>query len=369
MTISSRYRVAAAAVVAVLALAVSGSAGATTSSAGVQKTAGAAAKTAAHGTASVAYAGSLELLAATELGPKFEAATGDGFQGRAAGSGTLAQEILANEINPGVFMSVGKKNIKKLWPKGRAKFVIQLATDPLVVAYNPHSMFAPQFNAIAAGKKPLSSLFTLLSSPGLHLGRTDPNADPQGMYFIFMMELAQSTLHLSYDPATTVLGVTKSTPFGLPAQMVDEDSLITDLQAGDFDATSAYITQAIQYHLHYIKLPASLNFAVASESAHYATVRLTLTGGTVEIGDLITMNVTLVLPSSSASAPSMANQEADDAFVTWLLSPGGRAVLKQGGYPLTPPVFTGATSADTPAAVLPADVLSAFHAVGGTTSS
>ena len=267
-------------------------------------------------------------------------------------------------------MSVGKKNVKKLWPKGRSKFVIQLATDPLVVAYNAHSMFAPQFNAIAAGKKPPSDLFTLLSSPGLHLGRTDPNADPQGIYFILMMELAQSTLRLKFDPATTVLGVTKATPFGLPAQMVDEDSLITDLQAGDFDATSAYITQAIQYHLHYIKLPASLNFAVAAESSHYATVKLTLTDGTLETGDLITMDVTLVLPPNpSVSIPTTANQDADNAFVAWLLSPGGRAVLKQGGYPLTPPVFTGATSADTPAAVLPADVLSAFRSAGGTTSS
>lgn len=369
MTFSPRYRDAAAAAVAVLALAVSGSAGATTRHSATQEATATAGTTPGHGTASVAYAGSLELLAATELGPKFEAATGDGFQGRAAGSGTLAQEILANEIDPGVFMSVGKKNIKKLWPKGRAKFVIQLATDPLVVAYNPHSPFAPQFNEIAAGKKPISDLFALLSSPGLHLGRTDPNADPQGVYFILMMELAQSTLHLKFDPATTALGVTKSTPFGLPAQMVDEDSLITDLQAGDFDATSAYITQAIQYHLHYIKLPASLNFAVAAQSAHYATVKLTLTGGTVDTGDLITLDVTLVLPASPSSAPSAVNQAADNAFATWLLAPGGRAVLKKGGYPLTPPVFTGAASADTPSAVLPADVLSAFRSAGGTTSS
>ena len=91
MNISSapRLRVAAVALVAVLGLAVSvGGASATTTSV----------RSAAHGTASVAYAGSLELWAATNLGPKFEAATGDGFQGRAAGSGTLASEILANEI-------------------------------------------------------------------------------------------------------------------------------------------------------------------------------------------------------------------------------------------------------------------------------
>jgi molybdate/tungstate transport system substrate-binding protein len=370
MTIFSHYRLAALASVAVLALAVSSSpATATTAKPATAPMSTTASAKTTHGTASVAYAGSLELWAATDLGPKFEAATGDGFQGRAAGSSTLASEILANEISPGVFMSVGKKNIKRLWPAKRSKFVIQLATDPLVVAYNPNGRFAKQFNAIADHKASLSSLFTLMSSSGIRIGRTDPNADPQGVYFILMMELAQSTLHLSYDPATTVLGVTKSTPFGLPAQMVDEDSLITDLQAGEFDASSAYLTQAIQYHLHYIALPPSLNFGVSSEVAHYSKVSIRLTSGTVDQGDLITLNITLVLPANAKSAPSMANQAADDAFVAWILSSAGRAQLKRGGYPLTHPVYIGATSADTAAKTLPSNVLSAFKSAGGTTSS
>jgi molybdate/tungstate transport system substrate-binding protein len=110
----------------------------------------AASPLATHGTASVAYAGSLELLASSVLGPKFQAATGDTFQGRGAGSTTLAQEILSNEISPGVFLAVGKKAIKMLWPK-RSQFAIQLATDPLVVAYNPKSKYASEFAAIAAG--------------------------------------------------------------------------------------------------------------------------------------------------------------------------------------------------------------------------
>ena len=65
----------------------------------------------------------------------------------------------------------------------------------------------------------------------------------------------------------------------------------------------------------------------------------------------------------------MADQAADDAFVAWTVSPAGRAQLRKGGYPLTPPVYIGATSADTAAATLPSDVLSAFTASGGTTSS
>ncbi|MGP8149709.1 MAG: hypothetical protein ACLPXU_03320, partial [Acidimicrobiales bacterium] len=90
---SSRFRVAAVAFLAVLGLAVS---------VGGTSAASTTAKSTTHGTASVAYAGSLELWAATDLGPKFEAATGDSFQGRAAGSGTLASEIISKEISPGV---------------------------------------------------------------------------------------------------------------------------------------------------------------------------------------------------------------------------------------------------------------------------
>ena len=76
-----------------------------------------------------------------------------------------------------------------------------------------------------------------------------------------------------------------------------------------------------------------------------------------------------MLPANAKSAPSAADQAADDAFVAWIVSAAGRAQLKKGGYPLTPPVYIGATTADTPATTLPADVLSAFQASGGTTSS
>ncbi len=334
---------------------------------GISSAAAAPTSPMAHGTASVAYAGSLELLASSVLGPKFEAATGDKFQGRGAGSTALAQEILSNEISPGVFLSVGKKAIKMLWPK-RSLFAIQLATDPLVVAYNPKSKYAARLAAIAAHKRPLSSLFSLLGTSGLRIGRTDPNADPQGVYFILMMELAQKTLGLSFDPAATVLGLSAAAPFGRTSQIVDEDSLISDLQAGEFDVSSAYLSQAVQDHLPYIALPASLNFSVPSENAHYATVSLTLTNKTVDQGELITLNETLVLPSAAAQ-PSAANQAADDAFATFVLSRAGRADLKNGGYDLTGPVFFGATAAATPSGALPKDVLSAFTAAGGTTSA
>ena len=321
---------------------------------------------AVHGTADVAFADSLQLLYASTIQPSFQSVSGDRVHGRGGGSTTLAQEIVSGEITPGVFVSVGKKAMEKLFAAGKARFFIQLATNPLVVAYNPHSRYAPQLEAIASGKQPLSSLFTLLAEPGLRLGRTDPNADPQGVYFLLMCKLAQHALGLPSDPASTVLGVNASEPFGRTSQMVDATALVTDLEAGEFDVTSAYLTQAVQYKLPYITLPASLDFADPAEATSYASVKVTLTDGTVDKGGLISLNVTLVAPPAGAGAPSAADVAADGAFVGYLLSAEGQSDLRHGGYTVASPVFHGATSAETPATTLPASVLSAFQAAGGT---
>ena len=76
----------------------------------------------------------------------------------------------------------------------------------MVVAYNPKSKYASQFKAIADGKKPLKDLFTLLETPGFKLGRTDPNIDPQGRDFIYMLELAQMLLPPAGEHGGKILG-------------------------------------------------------------------------------------------------------------------------------------------------------------------
>lgn len=135
----------------------------------------------AHGTASVACAGSLVKLYEDTLGPAFEKATGDSFGGPpCAGSLALASEILSGEISPGVFLSIGAKPIAKLFPAGRARFALAIASDPLVIGYSPKSRYYDQLNAIRNGTKPLADLFALFASAGFRLGRTDPTQDPQG---------------------------------------------------------------------------------------------------------------------------------------------------------------------------------------------
>jgi molybdate/tungstate transport system substrate-binding protein len=315
--------------------------------------------------ASVACAGSLDKLYNVTIAPAFKAATGDTAGGPPCeGSMTLAQEILAKEISPGAFVAVGTGAIKTLFPD-RAKFAIAIASDPLVVAYSSKSRYYSQLNAIGSGSKPLSSLFSLLGTSGFRLGRTDPSQDPQGEFFILMMKLAQTELHLPAGEAASDLGISASHPYGTPSQEVSEDALPVDISTGVFDAGSEYLPEAKQYGLDYITLPAGINFSDPADLSTYESVSLDIYGTGVQEGELINLDLTLLNPAAGATAPSAAGEAADQAFLVYLLSSGGRSVLAGAGYTLIPPRLTLAPGVSSASAALPASVLSAFTKLGG----
>ncbi len=148
----------------------------------------------------------------------------------------------------------------------------------MVVAYNPNSKYAAQFKANADGSKPLNDLFTLMQTPGLKLGRTDPTIDPQGRDFIYMLELAQSYYHLPSDTVAKILG---TSDFGTAtsSQIYAESALDATLQSGQLDASSAFITQAIELHLDYIPLPSAINLGDVALASQYAKATVTITSG------------------------------------------------------------------------------------------
>jgi molybdate/tungstate transport system substrate-binding protein len=323
-----------------------------------------------HGTAAVACAGSLDKLYTVTIAPAFKNATGDTAAGPpCAGSTTLAQEIISKEISPGAFMAVGAKAIKLLFPGGRAKFALAIASDPLVIGYSSKSRYYAQLNAIRSGAKPLASVFSLFATPGFRLGRTDPRQDPQGIFFILMTMLAQTQLHLPAGQAAADLEITKSAPYGKASQMLSEDALPVDIATGTVDAGSEYLPEAKQYGLDYITLPNSLNFGDPADSAIYGTVSINVTGVGVQSGEVIHLNLALVQQPAGATPFSAADEAADVAFLAYLMSPAGRTVLSNAGYALIPPVLVLAPGVTTAAAALPPAVLSAYNSLGGSIGS
>lgn len=297
---------------------------------------------AATGTASVAYASSLQFLNEKVVSPAFTKATGYQFSGHGASSGELEADIAAKELTPNVFQSVGGDNIIPLEP-GFTKWYIPYAGTQMVLAYNPDSKYASQFKAYADGSRPLKGLFTLLATKGLKLGRTDPNIDPQGRDFIFMLELAQMYYHLPRDTVSKILG-TPDYGTASSSQIYAESSLDATLQSGQLDAASAFITQAVPLHLDYIKLPPQISLGDASMADQYAKATVTIKPpgkpATTKSGSPQVIDITMIGKPSAAGT----------AFVKYTLSQAGLAMYKQNGFTLIPPTVVGDSSA-VPAAI------------------
>ena len=293
---------------------------------------------AVSGTANVAYASSLTFLNEKVVAPAFHAATGYTFSGFANASGTLEADIAAGEIHPNVFQSVGADNITPLQPKF-TNWYIQYAGTSMVVAYNPKSKYASQFKAIADGSEPLKNLFTLLQTPGLKLGRTDPNVDPQGRDFIYMLELAQAYYHLPSDTVAKILGTTDFGTASSP-QIFAESSLDSTLESGQLDAASAFVTQAVELHLAYVPLVPQINLCCAQYASLYKTATVKLANGMTKSGSPQVIDITIIGKPTNAGT----------AFVKYTLSPAGLAQYKAGGFTVLTPKLTGSASS-VPAAI------------------
>ena len=196
----------------------------------------------------------------------------------------------------------------------------------------PVGMIPKLVRSVCAVQEKLADDIGLIDT--LRLGRTDPNLDPQGVGFIEMLMLAQKQYNLPSDIVTKIIGGPPSSANS--SEIFDETALEPRLQAGQLDASSAYLSQAVQLHLHYITLPSSINLGDPALAAQYKTVSFKLANGQLQTGKPLSVCITTI---------GTKDQAAADAFVTYVLSPAGLALHKQGGYTLLTPKAFGNTSA------------------------
>lgn len=293
----------------------------------------------ATGTANVAYAGSLQLVNDQYLAPAFKKATGLAYQGRGGGAYGVAHLISTGEITPNVFESMGTGPIQELSPKF-TDWAVGFASSPLVIAYSPKSPYASQLNAIAKGQKPLQQLFALMKQSGFHLGRTNPETDPQGQAFVMMMHLAQQQLNLPAGTADAILGGQNNSK-----QIFAEESILSQLQAGQLDASSAFLPEAIQRNLPYIALPDTMNFGNPSDNSTYASQHITLKNGKTIKGATMEIYATTIKGAKDL--------KAGEKFISYLLSKDGQAIYKKEGLQLTPVQIWGSRN-DIPSEILQA---------------
>jgi molybdate/tungstate transport system substrate-binding protein len=255
----------------------------------------------------VLYAGSLVNVMEQQVGPAFSKATGYGYQGYGAGSTAVANQIKGKLKQGDVFISAAPSVNKTLMGSGNGSWVTwygEFAAAPLVIGYSPNSKFASAFKT-----KPW---WTVLTSPGILIGRTDPVLDPKGALTIQFVSRASKTLGIPDLFARTLVSTSNS------GQIFPEETLLGRLEAGQLDAGFFYSIEAKAANIPFVAPPLGTHYG-----ARY-TVTI-LNGGPNAAGAL--------------------------AFVQFLLGPQGTAILKQDGFQLLKDDEVGGAKSSVPASL------------------
>jgi molybdate/tungstate transport system substrate-binding protein len=179
------------------------------------------------GKVTVLYAGSLVNQMEHGIGPAFEKATGNQFQGYGMGSVAIADRIKGNLRQGDVFISANPKVNDSLMGAANGdweSWYITFAQSPLVIGYNPSSKFAAEFKA-----KPW---YQVLQEPGIRIGRTNPQFDPKGALTLTLLKRAETFYN---SPGLSQKIISRPT--------VPEDLELALLQSGALDAGFFYLTE------------------------------------------------------------------------------------------------------------------------------
>jgi molybdate/tungstate transport system substrate-binding protein len=255
----------------------------------------------AAGAVNVLYAGSLVNLMEHGVGPAFDKATGNQFQGYAGGSVGLANQIKGKLRRGDVFISANPKVNTNLMGATNGNWVnwyVAFAQSPLVIGYNASSKYAADFKT-----KPW---YQVLMEPGIKIGRTDPKLDPKGALTLTLMKQAEAS-YKSPGLSQKVLGAPNN-----PAQVLPEETLIGRLQSGQLDVGFFYSTETADAKIPAISLPP----AIAPKAVYTVTI--------------------LRDPPNTAGAGQ---------FVAFLLGTNGQNLLREHGLTLQKMTVSGDASA------------------------
>lgn len=248
-------------------------------------------------TVNVLYAGSLVNLMEHGVGPAFNAATGDTFQGYAGGSKALANQIKAKLRRGDVFISAAPAVNDTLMGSANGAWVswyLLFARSPLVIGYNPNSRFA--------GELKTRPWYDVLEEPGIRIGRTDPKLDPKGALTVTLMQRAAARLNRP-DLVQRILGAPERSD-----QILPEEALVGRIQSGELDVGFFYSTETADMKIPAIPLPAE----IAPEARYTVTIL--------------------------RDAPDPAGAQR---FASFLLGAQGRALLRAHGLDLLTPQVSG----------------------------
>lgn len=247
------------------------------------------------------------------------------LRSEAAGSRHSARKISELGRRADVFGSADYAVVDDLLVPRFARWNVHFAKNELILAYGPRSKRRSEMSP--------ASWHRILADPEVRFGRADPDSDPCGYRTLMMFQLAER--HLGEPGLAARLAAKHGRTFIRPK----ETDLLALLEAGEIDYLPIYRSVAVQHRLSFVALPPEINLGDPARAADYRKAQVEVSGKTPGTkttlwGEPIVYSVTI---PSNAPNPSGA-----EAFVAFLLSPEGRALVERSGQPpVLPPVVTG----------------------------
>jgi molybdate/tungstate transport system substrate-binding protein len=217
--------------------------------------------------------------------------------------------------------------IPKLLTPKHATWYATFARNSMVLIYTDQSIAAKEING--------QNWWQVLLRPDVRAGRADPALDPNGYRTLMVFQLAEKFYH---QP-----GLAAQLERALPPKYIrpKEADLTALVQAGELDYSWSYASIAKTTELPYVELPPEVNLSNPKMADWYAQASVRLPGASRGGKDSVEFRgepivYALTIPTA-APHPRTA-----EAFVRFVFSPEGQAVLKANGFTvLEKPMLAG----------------------------
>lgn len=254
-----------------------------------------------------------------------------------AGSLESARKLTELGKTPDVIGVADVQVIPGLLIPEHATWHVSFARNAMVLIYDGRSIGAREINS--------ENWWKILLRPGVRTGRSNPALDPNGYRTLMALQLAELHYH---QP-----GLAKRLLSAMPDRYVrpKEADLTALVQAGELDYSWSYRSIAVHTGLRYVTLPPEVDLSSPALADWYSSVEVRVPGATLAAGDSVRIVAEPIV--YALTIPTRApNRVAAEAFVRFVFSPEGAAILQRHGFTLLDRPIVGGTR-PPPAGLLP----------------
>jgi molybdate/tungstate transport system substrate-binding protein len=209
--------------------------------------------------------------------------------------------------------------IPKLLIPQHATWFATFARNSMVLIYTGQSIGAGEING--------NNWWQVLLRPGVRSGRSDPTLDPNGYRTLMVFQLAEKFYK---QP-----GLASRLEHAHPPKYIrpKEADLTALVEAGELDYSWSYLSIAKAAGLRHVQLPREVDLSDPKLATWYAQARVWTPGSRHTAGDSVEFRGEPIVYALTIPTAAPHPQTAQ-AFVRFIFSSEGQAILKENGFML-----------------------------------